>query len=135
MARSSEAHTSGERAKLKEKQITGERDAQELEDRGMPVSAASQIAGTDPTTVPKFDYDAFSDQEIADRAEELEIEGRESMLKDELIEAIRNHEDPQRVEAARQARRGDPNSGVQGKTDQVRDPKHSKRDPQNNGES
>jgi hypothetical protein len=125
---------SQERAKLKERQITGEKDAAELEDRGMPLSSASRIAGTDPTTVPNHDYDAFSDQDIADRAQELEIEGRESMLKEDLIEAIRRHEDPQRVDAARQARRGDPNSGVQGTT-QTDDPAHSKRDPQNKGES
>ncbi len=134
MART-EPHTSGERAKLKEKQITGERDAKELEDRGMPISAAAQIAGTDPTTVPKARLRRVLRSGDRRPGAELEIEGRETMLKEELIEAIRKHEDPQRVEAARQARRGDPNSGVQGQTDQVRDPKHSKRDPQNNGES
>lgn len=128
------AHTSQERAKLKEKQITGENDAAALQDRGMSHSSASKIAGADPETPPAQEYDAFSDQDLADRAQELEIEGRESMLKEQLIEAIRNHEDPQRVDAARQARRGDPNSGVQGTT-QTDDPAHSKRDPQNKGAS
>lgn len=36
-------------------------------------------------------YDDWSVDELHDRARELEIEGRSSMDKDELIEALRNH--------------------------------------------
>ena len=54
---------------------------------------------------PRFDYENFSDDELADRAEQLGIEGRDDMISEQLIEAIRKKEDPQRVDATRQADR------------------------------
>ena len=37
------------------------------------------------------DYDERTKDELLERARELDIEGRSSMSKDELIEALRNH--------------------------------------------
>ena len=37
------------------------------------------------------DYDDRTVEELRDRAAELDIEGRSSMSKDELIDALRNH--------------------------------------------
>ena len=36
-------------------------------------------------------YEDWSKDDLMDRARELEIEGRSSMSKDELIDALRNH--------------------------------------------
>jgi hypothetical protein len=49
------------------------------------------------------DYENFTEEELADRAEGLGIENYDTMLNDQLIEAIRKQEDPERVDATRAA--------------------------------
>ena len=63
---------------------------------------------------PRHKVEEMSEEELAERAAALEIEGHDSMLNDQLIEAIRKHEQPDRVDATRQAERADPESEVEG---------------------
>jgi Rho termination factor, N-terminal domain len=65
-------------------------------DRSEPPTPANTQAPTDPTRTqdPTPDRRGFAErslQELRDRARELEIDGRSSMSKDELIAALRQH--------------------------------------------
>lgn len=65
---------------------------------------------TSQDTEPSNNYDEFSDQDIADRGQEIETSDEDSMLKDDLLEAIRKKEEPERVDATRAADEADPQS-------------------------
>ncbi|MCR9218149.1 MAG: hypothetical protein NXI14_13230 [bacterium] len=80
----------------------------DLQRKGVPREHAPTSATERPA--PRFDYENFSDDELADRAEQLGIEGRDDMISEQLIEAIRKKEDPQRVDATRQADRAAQNN-------------------------
>ncbi len=54
-------------------------------------SAATSRSDTGTKGGEAKDYDDRSKQELYDRAKEVGIEGRSSMTKDELIDALRNH--------------------------------------------
>lgn len=73
-------------------------DAQyeELRDEGMSKEKAARIANTPRQEAAKRGgkadpYEEWTKDELYEKAEELSIEGRSSMDKDELIEALRNH--------------------------------------------
>jgi hypothetical protein len=83
----------------------------ELESKGVPREHAPEVTDEDHEPTPI--YEEFSDQDLADRAQELEIEGHDSMLNDQLIEAIRKKEEPDRVDATRAADQADQNGGSQ----------------------
>ncbi|MGI8939331.1 MAG: DUF7218 family protein [Iamia sp.] len=63
---------------------------------GASKEKAARIANTDRTTAGERGgssppYDEWTKDELVDRAQELDIEGRSDMTKDELIDALRNH--------------------------------------------
>jgi len=94
--------SSTEHAYEKDNPVRHEQDhSAKLERQGVPREHAPEFA--DEGAVPKHNYDEFSDQDLADRAQELDIEGHDSMLNDQLIEAIRKKEEPDRVDATRAA--------------------------------
>lgn len=67
-----------------------------LRDEGMSKEKAARIANTDATTAGKRGgssepYEEWTKDELYERAQEIGIEGRSEMSKDELIEALRNH--------------------------------------------
>ena len=55
-----------------------------LREHGASQEKAARIANADA-------YEEWTVDELRERARELDIEGRSSMKKDELIEALRNH--------------------------------------------
>ncbi len=88
---------------------------QNLQDRGKQTIRAGMPPEHEPhyndeDLQPADGYDSMSDEQLAQRAEELEIEGRGTMLNDQLIEAIRRKEEPDRVDATRAADQSDPNA-------------------------
>jgi hypothetical protein len=54
-------------------------------------SASSSRSGTGRKGGSSGSYDDWSKQDLYDRAKEIGIEGRSSMSKSELVEALRNH--------------------------------------------
>lgn len=67
-----------------------------LRDQGASKEKAARIANTDRSTAGKRggsspSYDDWTKDDLAERAKELDIEGRSDMTKDELIDALRNH--------------------------------------------
>lgn len=67
-----------------------------LRDEGMSKEKAARIANTDREEAAKKGgsnppYEEWTKGELYDKAEEVGIEGRSDMSKDELIEALRNH--------------------------------------------
>ena len=67
-----------------------------LRDEGMSKEKAARIANTDRSDAAErggaaSPYEEWTVDELADRAAELDIEGRSKMNKDELIDALRNH--------------------------------------------
>ena len=64
-----------------------------LRDEGMSKSKAAAIANSGPESSRKGgkspSYEDWSKEELYERAQELDIEGRSEMSKDELIEALR----------------------------------------------
>ena len=76
--------------------IKDEEQYQALRDEGASKEKAARIANTDRSTAARRggqspSYDEWTRDELYDRAKELDIDGRSSMSKDELIDALRNH--------------------------------------------
>ncbi len=66
-----------------------------LREQGMNKSKAAAIANSDRTETARKGgesppYEVWTREELYDRAQELGIEGRSDMTKDELIEALRS---------------------------------------------
>lgn len=67
-----------------------------LRSQGMSKEKAARIANTDRTTAAKRGgesppYEDWTKDELIERAREIGIEGRSTMDKNELIDALRNH--------------------------------------------
>ena len=67
-----------------------------LRDQGASKEKAARITNIDRTTAAKRggespSYDDWTKDELYERAQELDIEGRSDLSKDELIDALRNH--------------------------------------------
>ena len=74
---------------------TIENDAQyeALRDKGMSKEKAARIANADDASSrggSQPPYEEWTKDELYERAQELDIEGRSDMTKDELIEALRS---------------------------------------------
>lgn len=75
-------------------QIKDEEQYESLRDEGMPKEKAARIANTGRTTAgrrggtsPK--YEDWSKDDLYAKAQEVGVEGRSGMSKDELIQALR----------------------------------------------
>lgn len=106
---------------LNEKTREGTGDPDQL--RHADESREHGMQDTEQATEPKNNYDEFSDQDIADRGQEIETGGEDSEFNDELIEAIRKKEEPERVDATRAADEADEAK----QTGQDRDPEPRQR--------
>lgn len=67
-----------------------------LRREGASKEKAARIANTDRTTAAKRGgqsppYEEWTKSDLYDRAKEIGIDGRSTMSKDELIDALRNH--------------------------------------------
>lgn len=75
--------------------ITDDEQYEALRDDGMSKSKAAAIANSDRTETARKGgqsppYEEWTKDELYDRAQELDIEGRSDMTKDELIDALRD---------------------------------------------
>lgn len=74
--------------------IKNDEQYEELRDEGMSKSKAARIAN-DPESGKKGGkadkYEERTREELYEKAQEIGIEGRSDMDKDELIKALRNH--------------------------------------------
>lgn len=66
-----------------------------LRDKGMSEEAAARIANTDRSAAGERGgssprYEEWTRDELYERAQELDVDGRSDMIRDELIEALRN---------------------------------------------
>lgn len=74
--------------------IKDEEQYQELRDQGMSKEKAARIANSDNASDKggkHKKYEKWTKDELYDKAEDIGIEGRSKMDKDQLIEALRNH--------------------------------------------
>lgn len=65
-----------------------------LRDEGMSKSKAAAIANSDGASKrggESSPYEEWSKDELYERAQELDVDGRSDMTKDELIEALRSN--------------------------------------------
>ncbi len=77
-------------------QIKDDEQYESLRDEGMSKEKAARIANTNRSEAGKRggtspSYEDWSKDDLEQRAREIGIEGRSSMNKDELIEALRDH--------------------------------------------
>ena len=76
-------------------QIKDQKKYEELRDEGMSKEKAARIANSGKSASKKGGkhkkYEKWTKDELYDKAEEVGIEGRSEMDKDELIKALRNH--------------------------------------------
>lgn len=77
-------------------QIKEDEQYEALRDEGMSKEKAARIANSDKKETGKkggksSKYEEWTKDELYDKAEEVGIEGRSKMDKDELIDALRNH--------------------------------------------
>jgi hypothetical protein len=71
--------------------IKNEEQYETLRDKGMSKEKAARIANSDNTDQDSRPYEERTKDELYDKAQEIGIEGRSDMTKDELIKALRNH--------------------------------------------
>ena len=76
-------------------QIKDREKYEKLRDQGMSKEKAARIANAGDSASRKGGkhkkYEKWSKEELYDKAEEVGIEGRSKMKKEELIDALRNH--------------------------------------------
>jgi hypothetical protein len=77
-------------------QIKDDEQYEALRDEGMSKEKAARIANTERHTAGERGghskkYEDWSREDLYDRAQEIGIEGRSEMDKQELIDALRNH--------------------------------------------
>ncbi len=77
-------------------QIKDDERYEAMRREGMSKEKAAAIANSHPQEVGKKGgksdpYEERTKEELYEQAQELEIEGRSEMTKDELIDALRNH--------------------------------------------
>lgn len=77
-------------------QIKNDEQYEELRDQGYSKEKAARIANTDKEKAGKKggkhpQYEEWTRDELYDKAQEIGIEGRSDMDKDQLIKALRNH--------------------------------------------
>jgi hypothetical protein len=77
-------------------QIKDDEQYESLREEGMSKEKAARIANTDRSKAAKrgggsAPYEEWSKEDLYERAQEVGIEGRSDMSKDELIGALRNH--------------------------------------------
>ena len=79
---------------IKNSSIKNQDQYEALRDKGMSKEKAARIANT-PDAGKKGGkappYEEWTKDELYERAQEIGIEGRSDMTKDELIDALRNH--------------------------------------------
>lgn len=73
--------------------IKNEDQYETLKEKGMSKEKAARIANSEDEGKggKKEKYEKWEKEELYDKAEEVGIEGRSKMDKDELIKALRNH--------------------------------------------
>lgn len=76
--------------------IKDEEQYQALRDQGESKEKAARIANTDRQSAASRggragSYEDWSKDDLYERAQEIGIDGRSDMSKDELIDALRNH--------------------------------------------
>lgn len=71
--------------------IKNEDQYEALRDKGMSKEKAARIANTKNPDHDSTPYEERSKDELYEKAQEVGIEGRSEMSKDELIKALRNH--------------------------------------------
>lgn len=76
--------------------VKDEEQYKALREQGESKEKAARIANTDRSKAGKRGgtsqpYEEWTKDELYERAQELDIEGRSDMDKDELIDALRNH--------------------------------------------
>lgn len=75
-------------------QIKNEDQYEALRDQGMSKEKAARIANADNASKKggkHNKYEKWTKEELYDKAQEVDIEGRSDMSKEELIDALRNH--------------------------------------------
>lgn len=75
-------------------QIKNKEQYEELRDQGMSKEKAARIANSDNTSKKggkHKKYEKWTKKELYKKAQDVGIEGRSDMSKNELIEALRNH--------------------------------------------
>lgn len=77
-------------------QIKDDEQYESLREEGMSKEKAARIANTDRQTAGKRggtspSYDEWTVADLRQRAKEIGIDGRSTMNKDELIQALRDH--------------------------------------------
>lgn len=77
-------------------QIKDDEQYEALRDEGMSKEKAARIANSDKKETGEKggkskEYEEWTKDELYDKAEEVGIEGRSKMDKEELIDALRNH--------------------------------------------
>lgn len=71
--------------------IKNDEQYEALRDQGYSKEKAARIANADNPDHNSTPYEERTKEELYDLAQDLDIEGRSSMNKEELIEALRNH--------------------------------------------
>ncbi|HKK38743.1 MAG TPA: Rho termination factor N-terminal domain-containing protein [Cryomorphaceae bacterium] len=73
------------------KSIKNEDQYEALRDKGMSKEKAARIANSKNPDNDSTPYEERSKEELYEKAQEVGIEGRSEMSKDELIKALRSH--------------------------------------------